>query len=976
LCGATLFVNRFSVWAMRSPVQIVRASFGCASKAIGALRWHSKEPNRRAIMNRSIDADQNEVARIEKSPIRRPSFASDCSGRAPFQAPRGLLGGGAPKARQRLTLGVLVIGLAVSPAVAADDNPCVPNVTSQFFALNRHADTSGFYAGLFSGDTECWSDCGCISHYQGIVRGPGPGVPHLYISKNNDPEILIVRMGSRDTDGERLRSNRLAPNFTTEFTWPPFGDGEVSTVRFDDLNAIGLSHAGSMQVIGKTLAVPIDCHGWLLDPCDKSLPIQGVLALLDLSNPEWPFRYYSQVFPHTLGGTAIAKLPDDGRYLLLAAGGPGASLTAFISNHTDLHQPGLFFEYAGQWFSQYFGIYEGNFSIVKQCDGQLYVIGTYNPGNCYNPFQRADLWKLNIKHDAGGIGSFSLDFVASIILSCGNPVAGIACDFQAAAGTYVSPSGELIIYGTVHQQGDPFTAFSEFRRRDIVHPTAQPWVQLYSETSGWNAEFGQSIIFDLPDRHKDDFLNFTLLDSFHDSASSVRWWAPAGCCIELIDNPCFTGSTGTVLTLEGNGQVGVISNLANTPIGDNNVSAIRFCFDAVEPYGCYLPETCPAPACHVAGPDLIVLGIDADPCVNRGQSIPGAVTIQNIGNEPAFGFMDIGFSLSIDSNPSGGGDDIPMGILDLNLNPPLQPGATRSFSFNTLLVPNSATLTMQKLFACVDLGLPPCGMICEACEGNNCSSMDVQIALPDVAVTDIAYPSPVVSGDLVPVTVTIQNFGCNPVCNTVTACIGVGPGSNCITEPYCIEPFDTVSLTINVLAPLSPLNCGALDNFSISACLNFFDANNGNNCRSETISIVEEYWDLDFTITSGDNSVGLGDTLNYNVVVTNVGNARHPLPGHSACAAFITGVNCSPGPGQWGCMLVGDTFTSIGTVQPGQTKTFNFSFNIPNCCAPPIIIGQQWLKAEILYTQGEACDDDCGEGIGNNFHQEPIQITY
>ena len=714
-----------------------------------------------------------------------------------------------------------------------DDNPCIPDVEAQFRALKPHADTSGFYAGRFSGDTKCIDDCDCTSHYQGIVRGPGPGVPYLYISKNCDPEVLVVQMGSRDTDGERLRSNRLAPNATTEFTLPPPNDAEITTVKFDDLNGIGLNHAGGMQAIGDTLAVPVDCNNKFNCGCDESLPIQGVLVLLDISNPARPTGFYRQRFPYALGGVAIAKLPDDGRYLLVVGGGPGVSLTAFVSNSKDLHNPGLF-EFVDQWSSPQFGKYEGNFSIVKQCDGQLYLIGTFNPNDCGNPVNGADLWKLNINLATGGIGSFGLEFVKSINLICTHIGAGVACDFQAAGGTYVSPSGELIIYGTVHQRGDPFTAFAEFRNRDVVHPTAQPWAELYSETSGWNKAFGQTVIFDYEDRYKDDFLNFTLLDFFDNTASSVRWWAPVGDCIELITNTCDAGRTGTVLTLEGSGQVESIANLANTEIGDNNVSAIRFCSDADEPFRCL-----------------------------------------------------------------------------------------------------------------------------------------------DVGITDIDYPSPVVSNDLVPITVSIRNFGGNQICNTVTACIGVGPGSNCRTEQFCVGPFDTKEVTVNVRAPLSPLNCGSVDNSPISACLNFFDPNLANNCRNETIGIVEEeyeYFDLALSILDGPDSAGLGDDVNYSVRVINRGNTASP-----SCVSFITGITCGSEPGDWRCVLDG-TIKQIGTVLSGKEKTFDIRLDVPNCCVPPIIIGQQWLKVEILYAdaQGhplELCDDDCGEGFGNNFDRQTIKIT-
>ncbi len=901
-------------------------------------------------------------------------------------------------------------------AVAQVDNPCVPDVYSQFFALDRHGDAMGFYLGLFSGDTKCLDDCDpCFSHYQGIVRKPGAGTPFFYVSKNNGPEVLVVQMGSRDTNGERLRSNRLAHGFTTAFTNPAFGDGEIATADFpyfEFLDAFyGFDHVGGMQAIGDTLVASVEGGG------------EGAVVFLDISNPAFPMAYHTRFFPHPNGSNAIARL-DDGRYLLLASGG---GHFVYVSNVTDLRDQNLFFQFVGELNVSGAPFGYNHISLVKQCDGELYVVGTDRfVGSCAGPLSTAALWRVDLGTNVNVPGSVSVTHLGSIDLNCNNIGEGVTCDFRAAGGTYVSPSGELIIYGTVHQRGDPFTAFAEFRRRDVVHPDAQPWVQLYSDPLGWNSSFGQSRILDMPDRYKDDYLNFGWLDFFDNSASSVRWWAPVGCCMELIANPCSAGNTGAVHRLEGTGQVESINNLATTAFGDNRASAVRFCFDAVEPYGCNQPVSIPSPKCQGCpadvnndcyvdmsdlaellarwgegddagdinsdgvvnvldlaqllggwgpcydGPDLVISEINADACLNVGQSIGVTFELSNIGIDPAFGFMDVGFSLSIDDNPHNSGDDIPMGILHLNLNPPLQPGHSRTYSFNTLAVPIGATPTLQNLFVCADLGLPPCGAICEGCEPNNCRSVDVRIGLADLAVTELAYPSPVISGDLVPVTATIRNFGCDTVCTTVTCCLGVGQGSNCATQSFCIEPMETDNVTCMVLAPLSPLNCGATDQFSVSACVNFFDVNGGNNCRNETIGITERYWDIDLAITSGDNSVGLGDTFSYNVEVTNLGNMPSP-----SCVAFITGINCSAGPGQWGCVLKGDPFTPIGIVQPGQanSKTFTFEFTIPSCCVPPIIIGQQWLKAEILYTQGENCDDDCGEGFGNNLHQEPIQVT-
>ena len=82
----------------------------------------------------------------------------------------------------------------------------VPNVAAQFNDLGWRPEPFGF------GSPDSFTSNILLDyHYQGVVRKNGPGTPYLFVSRNRDGAgyVLVVRMGSRDTDGERLRSNRL-----------------------------------------------------------------------------------------------------------------------------------------------------------------------------------------------------------------------------------------------------------------------------------------------------------------------------------------------------------------------------------------------------------------------------------------------------------------------------------------------------------------------------------------------------------------------------------------------------------------------------------------------------------------------------------------------------------------------------------------------------------------------------------------------
>jgi hypothetical protein len=105
---------------------------------------------------------------------------------------------------------LIFAGVLASSAVARAQSAVpeiyfVPNVETQFNELALRPEPFGF------GSPDSFSPTFLDFHYQGIVRKHGPGTPYLFVTRNRDGAgyLLVVRMGSRGTDGERLRSNRL-----------------------------------------------------------------------------------------------------------------------------------------------------------------------------------------------------------------------------------------------------------------------------------------------------------------------------------------------------------------------------------------------------------------------------------------------------------------------------------------------------------------------------------------------------------------------------------------------------------------------------------------------------------------------------------------------------------------------------------------------------------------------------------------------
>ena len=173
-----------------------------------------------------------------------------------------------------------------------------------------------------------------------------------------------------------------------------------------------------------------------------------------------------------------------------------------------------------------------------------------------------------------------------------NSIAGDTAHFTGSTGVYVSPTGELIIYANEHEEQGPFgldpisgelrksVRAGEWRHRAMVRPdspslqpsvaptgafavdeggtvaiaaTGRPastraWLQLFRDTGlGLSDDnFDADLVFDYDDRGVEDYDNIPIMYSgFNDEASSLRWFAPQGCSVEVdqhsIDDGNFPG---------------------------------------------------------------------------------------------------------------------------------------------------------------------------------------------------------------------------------------------------------------------------------------------------------------------------------------------------------------------------------------------------------------------------------------------------
>jgi hypothetical protein len=523
-------------------------------------------------------------------------------------------------------------GVAVAGDISTEQR-FVPDVAAQFNALTLRPEGLGFDRGSSPNPSFC-------KHYQGVVRKDGPdGTPYLFVTKSgNAPSacpqlddspgnLLVVRMGSRETTGERLRSNRLRRNSAVGYdpptlnTPPDSRDVVVRTISFDggaNWPAHGgtsgwpaYGHPGAMQLVGDVLAVAMET------PYEGAA--QTSIAFFDVSNPENP-RFLNEMYPGPAGddfgaGTmgiapVRAKNGDCCDYLMAVMGRSnrlvkffksfpvGDETTTDPTGPTDLTAPEVGWiplesytesdiEADGclgtDWPS---GSGEGlqSLSFVRQgnLDGPLFLVGAHNnvpggagddalrlyevllSGSC--PFRQRNSRRVTT-YPAGGFED--------------------SANFAAGTGSYVSPSGELIVYATNYANTGEWVPFAEYRHRDLVRPGSptlrptasidgpfvvdegssveltgsgapaltQAWIQLF-EDDGAGATIPKQFagVFDSEwwltaeylDRDADDFGDLDALDhdsafafdlDFEENAESWRWFAPPGCTISANDYP-------------------------------------------------------------------------------------------------------------------------------------------------------------------------------------------------------------------------------------------------------------------------------------------------------------------------------------------------------------------------------------------------------------------------------------------------------
>ena len=494
----------------------------------------------------------------------------------------------------------LLLDPAAAPAAASIQQPCAPEAVTQFGALESHPDVLGFRKYLGE-DPEPFTH-----RYEGVQRVPGGTVPRLVASRSgvattpiddDEPARLVwARIGSQTSDGERLASNRVDAVLHTEDTPPrDYFDRVDRVVRFNGASGYpGYAAAGGLQVVGSTAVVALSRP---LDASDKPGAI-----FIGAAATGRPITTLKVDYAVEWAGAAAYE----GGLLVLAGstGAVHAYLVTGLGTRTITWSPLDDWDRAerggGDWPTGSAGPQSG--SLVRDCNGDLVLVTTRNTGGqphivgwpVPSGDEVGDAWIVRLTTTGSG-SSLALDHAVEKTFDCYwfnglsaqlafDPVN--ACSFAAGAGAYVSPTGELSLYGIGAGDDGPdgtveMGQFSNEWGFRLGGPAWAPTAKLVSGSTVVAA--GSAVTFDAtpsaPPRAKarvslysdpnfgdrratmewsgrnppfhENFTNLSDVDEIDDTVSSFRWRLPPGCDAKLADD-ARTGNGGARI-LVGNG---------------------------------------------------------------------------------------------------------------------------------------------------------------------------------------------------------------------------------------------------------------------------------------------------------------------------------------------------------------------------------------------------------------------------------------
>ncbi len=464
--------------------------------------------------------------------------------------------------------------------------------------------------------------------------------------ETGDGKLTVFRMDSRDKTGERMRSNRLQKGKHVNSTVPPTEDRATIffTVTEDGLvlrDGEGghppkvYRHPGGMQVVGNMMVMaseaPRDPRGDCLKLC-SAVPVPNceqlcnqityvgpsaptMVQFYDVSDPEDP-QHRSNFAPTNehgepltgCDGVAVTPLPND-RYLLAVTGGFDTEDPIYFYRSLplgDCSKPEVDCTLANPKLQWEFVAKRNapdtkdplqalHFLREKDIEGTLYLAGSNGHPICPSgDCDRINLFTVESQSpnfEPGETVTFTVNYRGKRVYTHPSTGGSQIANLAAAAGFYESPSGELILYATEHDNDGPSGTVKagEWRYESIVRgdsPTYLPRLAVDTTqtvyeggtlsltgaagppiTKAWMQVYGifGSFVVDYDDEGLDDYANLRqfepsgifLPNGYADHPVGWHWFAPQGCTVRAADNlddDFDANATPRVATLPGTGN--------------------------------------------------------------------------------------------------------------------------------------------------------------------------------------------------------------------------------------------------------------------------------------------------------------------------------------------------------------------------------------------------------------------------------------
>jgi hypothetical protein len=524
--------------------------------------------------------------------------------------------------------GVAVLSVLLLAVGSASATPDAPRVQEQFLEIAHHGDPLAVRRGVGKGDFgPAGRPC---KHYQGLARGAAAdGTPYFFFTRSRNRsnacleitwwpdlpgELLIAKLGSRDTDGERLRSNRLAPGLIVDDTAPPSEDTGTVAIYFDGKvddhgNFWPLYwHPGGVQLVDDVLVVPLTCScaSNALDcpPLQYECPNDAGLMLIDVSEPEKPVPLLHQTRDTKYGAVAVAKsdIVCQGNYLFAFATKDAETLDFACNDTPDLRNTQQIV-FQGSTAPNPTPRHWQTVNFIRDTSGTLYLLGADNETDSL--LDGKNFITLSILDESKLAPDTSADAISVVdekrLLMkwpLKDDVADLG-DLKAASGVYVSPTGQLIFYsanhgGTKAKEID-IIEMGEFRNITVSHLGTcglqlppdlggpyvvdegesmsldfnvhyiEPWVHLFGKVGFLD----RSLMLDWVDQDEDDhFKDFRKVGGcfggigclgaekgFNDTMESLKFCGPAGATLHVYADVGFKETDNKYPSIGGDYQL-------------------------------------------------------------------------------------------------------------------------------------------------------------------------------------------------------------------------------------------------------------------------------------------------------------------------------------------------------------------------------------------------------------------------------------